>query len=118
MMAEIVVSHESIKTKGLRFEVITAGTGDKLALLLHGFPECAYSWRHQIPLLARMGYRVWAPSLRGYGKSDKPRGICEYTIDKLQLEQTGLRQAPKSVSCARMLPQQLSCGVGKNGRSD
>ena len=72
-----------IQTRGLRFEVTTAGEGDKLALLLHGFPECAYSWRSQIPLLARMGYRVWAPDLRGYGKSDKPEGISEYTIDKL-----------------------------------
>lgn len=72
-----------IQTRGLRFEVTTGGEGEKLALLLHGFPECAYSWRYQIPLLARMGYRVWAPDLRGYGKSDKPEGIFEYTIDKL-----------------------------------
>jgi pimeloyl-ACP methyl ester carboxylesterase len=72
-----------IQTRGLGFEVTTAGGGDKLALLLHGFPEFAHSWRYQIPLLARMGYRVWAPDLRGYGKSDKPEGISEYTIDKL-----------------------------------
>jgi len=98
MMAEIVVSHESIKTKGLRFEVVTAGTGDKLALLLHGFPECAYSWRHQIPLLAGMGYRVWAPSLRGYGTSDKPQGIREYTIDKLQQDVADLIDASGATS--------------------
>ena len=83
-MAEIAISYESIATKGLRFEVTTAGTGDKLALLLHGFPECAYSWRYQIPLLAPLGYRVWAPNLRGYGKSDKPDGISEYSLDKLE----------------------------------
>src|SRR5215470_34061 len=83
-MADITISHELIKTKGLRFEVTIAGTGDKLALLLHGFPECAYSWRYQIPLLARLGYRVWAPNLRGYGKSDKPAGISEYAIDRLE----------------------------------
>jgi len=82
-MTEIAVTHESLKTKGLRFEVTSAGTGERLALLLHGFPECAYSWRYQIPLLARLGYRVWAPDLRGYGKSDKPQGISEYTLDKL-----------------------------------
>jgi pimeloyl-ACP methyl ester carboxylesterase len=82
-MAEIALTHESIKTKGLRFEVTSAGAGDRLALLLHGFPECAYSWRYQIPLLARLGYRVWAPDLRGYGKSDKPQGIAEYTLDTL-----------------------------------
>jgi pimeloyl-ACP methyl ester carboxylesterase len=82
-MSEIAISHESIKTSGLRFAVTSAGTGDKLALLLHGFPECAYSWRYQVPLLARLGYRVWAPDLRGYGKSDKPKGISEYALDKL-----------------------------------
>lgn len=92
-MTEIAVTHESIKTKGLRFEVTSAGTGDKLALLLHGFPECAYSWRYQIPMLARLGYRVWAPNLRGYGKSDKPKGISEYAIDKLEQDVADLIDA-------------------------
>ncbi|MFI5307972.1 MAG: alpha/beta fold hydrolase [Polyangiales bacterium] len=82
-MTEPELAHESVKTRGLRFEVAMAGQGDKLALLLHGFPESAYSWRYQIPLLAAAGYRVWAPDLRGYGKSDKPRGVAEYTLDKL-----------------------------------
>ena len=45
------------------------GSGDRLALCLHGFPEHAYSWRYQMPLLARLGYRVWAPNLRGYGNT-------------------------------------------------
>lgn len=81
-MTDIAISHDSIKTNGLRFDVTIAGAGEKLALLLHGFPECAYSWRYQIPMLAHLGYRVWAPNLRGYGKSDKPAGISEYTLDK------------------------------------
>lgn len=85
--------NESIKTRGLRFEVTTAGTGDKLALLLHGFPECSYSWRHQVPLFERMGYRVWAPNLRGYGKSDRPEGISEYTIDRLEQDVADLIDA-------------------------
>ena len=92
-MSEIAISQKSIKTNGLRFEVTMAGTGDKLALLLHGFPESAYSWRYQIPLLARLGYRVWAPDLRGYGKSDKPKGISEYTIDKLEQDVADLIDA-------------------------
>ena len=75
---------ELVQTKGLRFEVTMAGEGDKLALLLHGFPESAYSWRHQVPLLVRLGYRVWAPNLRGYGKSDKPAGVAHYRVDKLE----------------------------------
>jgi len=85
--------NEAIKTRGLRFEVTTAGTGDRLALLLHGFPECSSSWRHQVPLFERMGYRVWAPNLRGYGKSDKPAGISEYTIDRLEQDVADLIDA-------------------------
>ena len=47
-----------VEANGLRFEVLEQGTGVRLAL--HGFPEHAISWRHQIPVLAGMGYRVWA----------------------------------------------------------
>ena len=102
-MAEAAISHDSIKTNGLRFEVTMAGTGDTLALLLHGFPECAYSWRYQIPLLARLGYRVWAPNLRGYGKTDRPEGISEYAIDKLEQDVADLIDA----ACAKSV---LLCG--------
>jgi len=49
-----------VEANGLRFEVLEEGTGDRLALCLHGFPEHAISWRHQIPVLAGMRYRVWA----------------------------------------------------------
>jgi epoxide hydrolase 4 len=97
-VADIAISHDSIKTKGLRFDVTTAGTGDRLALLLHGFPECAYSWRYQIPLLVRLGYRVWAPDQRGYGKSDKPLGISEYTLDKLSQDVADLIDASGATS--------------------
>lgn len=76
--------YELIQTRGLRFEVATAGEGDKLALLLHGFPECAHSYRYQIPLLVSLGYRVWAPNLRGYGRTDRPLGVKSYTIDLLE----------------------------------
>src|SRR6266481_4894421 len=62
-----------VAANGINFEVATMGVGDRLALCLHGFPEHAYSWRHQMPLLARLGYRVWAPNLRGYGATDSPR---------------------------------------------
>jgi pimeloyl-ACP methyl ester carboxylesterase len=92
-MAEPQIDTQFVQTRGLRFEVATAGSGDKLALLLHGFPENAYSWRYQIPLLARLGYRVWAPNLRGYGKSDRPGGVGEYTIDKLEQDVADLIDA-------------------------
>jgi epoxide hydrolase 4 len=54
------------------------GSGDRLALCLHGFPEHAYSWRHQMALLARLGYKVWTPNLRGYGATDSPQEISAY----------------------------------------
>ena len=67
------------------FEVEVAGdqSSDKLALLLHGFPECAYSWRHQITLLAGMVYKVWAPNQRGYGNTTRPLGIGHYRLNQL-----------------------------------
>src|SRR5580765_1344017 len=68
-----------VAANGINFEVATMGSGDRLALCLHGFPEHAYSWRYQMPLLARLGYRVWAPNLRGYGNTDSPREISAYT---------------------------------------
>ena len=67
-----------IAANGINFEVAAMGSGDRLALCLHGFPEHAYSWRHQMPLLARLGYRVWAPNLRGYGNTDSPQEVSAY----------------------------------------
>jgi pimeloyl-ACP methyl ester carboxylesterase len=49
-------------------------------VLCHGFPECWYSWRHQLPALANAGFRAVAPDLRGYGRSDRPDGVEKYTI--------------------------------------
>ena len=72
-----------VRANGLAFEVAQVGTGDHLALCLHGFPELNWSWRHQMPLLASMGYRVWAPNQRGYGRSSRPRGIRPYAIDRI-----------------------------------
>jgi epoxide hydrolase 4 len=79
------LSYEFIQAGALRFEVATAGdpASRRLALLLHGFPECAFSWRHQLPFLAERGYRVWAPNQRGYGNSPMPRGVKAYRIDEL-----------------------------------
>ena len=67
-----------VTANGINFEVATMGSGDRLALCLHGFPEHAYSWRQQMPLLARLGYRVWAPNLRGYGGTDSPQEVSAY----------------------------------------
>jgi pimeloyl-ACP methyl ester carboxylesterase len=58
---------------------VSEGDGP-LVVLLHGFPEFSYSWRNQIPALARAGFRAVAPDLRGYAKSPKPRGIRHYRL--------------------------------------
>ena len=77
------ISIDWVKANGLTFEVAQAGEGDHLALLMHGFPELHYSWRHQIPLLADMGYRVWAPNMRGYGGTSRPDRIEDYQLNTL-----------------------------------
>ncbi|MEP3725602.1 MAG: alpha/beta hydrolase [Parasphingorhabdus sp.] len=74
---------QMVHANGLDFEVAMAGEGKKLALCLHGFPELHYSWRHQIPQLVEMGYKVWAPNLRGYGSSSKPGGVDSYRLNIL-----------------------------------
>lgn len=73
-----------VEANGFRFAVDEAGEGDHLALCLHGFPESRFSWRFQLPLLAEMGYRAWAPDLRGYGETTpKPQAVKDYLIDRL-----------------------------------
>ena len=59
------------------------GEGDELALCLHGFPERAFSWRFQLPMLADLGFTAWAPNLRGYGNSSRPEGVQAYRVDEL-----------------------------------
>ncbi len=84
----------TIEANGFRFAVDEAGEGDHLALCLHGFPESRFSWRHQLPLLAQMGYRVWAPDLRGYGETEpKPREVKAYVIDRLMEDVAALIDA-------------------------
>ena len=84
-----------VNANGLSFEVHTAGdpASDRLALLLHGFPEHAFSWRHQLPLFAQLGYRVWAPNQRGYGRSSRPAGTASYRIEHLVADVAGLIDA-------------------------
>jgi pimeloyl-ACP methyl ester carboxylesterase len=72
-----------VDANGLRFEILAAGSGDRLALCLHGFPEHAISWRHQIPVLTDMGYRVWAVNQRGYGRTTRPRDVADYALPHL-----------------------------------
>ena len=87
------VRHEFVEANGQRFSVATAGEGDHLALCLHGFPECWYSWHQQIPFLVERGYRVWAPDLRGYGESSRPPRISDYSVEELVGDVAGLIDA-------------------------
>lgn len=76
-------SHRMLAANGARFHVVEAGRDSEgpLVLLLHGFPEFWWAWRHQIPALADAGYRVVAMDLRGYGASDKPpQGYDTFTL--------------------------------------
>ncbi len=93
MLEDESIRHEFVKANGLRFHVAACGEGDRLALFLHGFPECGYSWRHQLPLLARLGYRAWAPDLRGYGETDRPPRREDYAIERLMDDVAGLIDA-------------------------
>jgi pimeloyl-ACP methyl ester carboxylesterase len=79
---------------GVQLHTVLAGPQDgPLAVLLHGFPECWYSWRRQIPALVDAGYRVAVPDQRGYNLSDKPAGVQAYQIDRLTADVTSLMQA-------------------------
>jgi pimeloyl-ACP methyl ester carboxylesterase len=90
------IEHRFVRANDLRFHVATCGSGPKLALLLHGFPESWFSWRHQMTALAAAGYRVWAPDLRGYGASDKPSGVASYSLDTLVSDVGGLLDAART----------------------
>ena len=71
------ITQRRAPTNGIELNIAEAGEGP-LILLLHGFPESWYSWRHQIVPLSEAGYHVVAPDMRGYGKSDKPQAIEAY----------------------------------------
>lgn len=72
-----MISQRRIGTNGIELNIAEAGEGP-LVLMLHGFPESWYSWRHQFEPIAKAGYKAVAPDMRGYGKSDKPGDITAY----------------------------------------
>ena len=89
MHLEEQISTGVLEANGLHFETLCCGKGDRLALLLHGFPETADCWRAQIPALADLGYRVWAPNQRGYGGSSRPAAVKDYAIENLMADVAG-----------------------------
>ena len=78
-----------IVTNGIRMALYEQGDGPAV-ILLHGFPELAYSWRHQLPALAAAGYRAIAPDQRGYGQTDCPPRLDDYRIQALVSDINGL----------------------------
>jgi pimeloyl-ACP methyl ester carboxylesterase len=117
-----------IETNGVRLHTVETGRrGAPLVLLAHGFPELAYSWRHQVPVLAAAGYHVLAPDQRGYGRSSRPDDVADYTIADLSADLIGLLDdvgAQKAVfvghdwgamvawSTAQLHPDRVAAAVG------
>ena len=116
------VAHRTIKTNGINMQIAEAGEGS-LVLLLHGFPELWYSWRHQLPALANAGYHAVAPDVRGYGRTDAPEAIDNYTMLNHTADAVGVLDAlgektavvfghdwgaPMAWSCALLYPDRFT----------
>ncbi len=86
------ITHRDVDVRGLRMHIAEAGSGP-LVLLLHGFPESWYSWRHQLADLAAAGFRAVAPDQRGYCRTDQPGSADAYTILHLAGDVIGLMDA-------------------------
>jgi pimeloyl-ACP methyl ester carboxylesterase len=82
-------THHHAVVNGVRLHYVEAGSGP-LVVLLHGFPEFWYSWRHQLPALAAAGFRVLAPDLRGYNESARPGRVADYRLECLADDVAGL----------------------------
>lgn len=94
MVAVLTPTERFVETNGVRLRVLEAGDrGAPLVVLAHGFPELAYSWRHQMPALAEAGFHVLAPDQRGYGASSKPDAVEAYTMVELSADIVGLFDA-------------------------
>lgn len=82
---------EIVSVNGVELEVFTAGPRDGAPIVLcHGWPEHAFSWRHQVPVLAAAGYHVIVPNQRGYGRSSRPEAVADYDITHLSGDLIGL----------------------------
>lgn len=86
------VTQRRVGTNGIELNIAEQGDGP-LVIMLHGFPESWYSWRHQFGPLAEAGYRAVAPDMRGYGKSDKPADISAYNQVEVTRDVIGLIDA-------------------------
>ncbi len=124
----VPITERNVETNGVRLHTVEAGQpGAPVVVLAHGFPELAYSWRHQIPALAAAGYHVLAPDQRGYGGSTRPADISDYNIADLSADLIGLLDdvgaeqavlighdwgAPVVWSSAQLHPGRVAAAVG------
>src|SRR5258706_14341899 len=85
-------TNDTVRTNGITMAIRDEGSGPAV-VLCHGFPELAYSWRHQVPALARAGFRAIAPDQRGYGGTDRPADVAAYDIHHLTADLVGALDA-------------------------
>ncbi len=123
-MSEQRIAERRVATNGIQLNIAEQGPAEgPLVLMLHGFPESWYSWRHQFAPLAAAGFHAVAPDMRGYGKSDKPHAIDAYNQVEVMRDIVGLIPAlgyeravvfghdwgaPTAWGCALNYPEQIS----------
>jgi pimeloyl-ACP methyl ester carboxylesterase len=86
------VGHRTVEANGIHIHVAEQGDGP-LVILCHGFPESWYSWRHQLAALSTAGFHAVAPDMRGYGRTDRPEAIEQYTVLHIVGDMVGLLDA-------------------------
>jgi len=119
------ITHRTVESNGIKLHIAEAGQGPPV-VLVHGFPELWYSWRHQLPALAEAGYHAIAPDVRGYGGSDAPQPIEAYSMRHMTADVAGLLDAlgersavvvghdwgaPIAWHCALLYPERFSAVV-------
>jgi pimeloyl-ACP methyl ester carboxylesterase len=120
------VVHRTVETNGIRMHLAEQGSGP-LVILCHGFPESWYSWRHQLAALSAAGFHAVAPDMRGYGQTDRPAEIDQYTLLHLVGDMVGVLDAlgeptaviaghdwgaPVAWHCALLRPDRFRAVVG------
>ena len=78
-----------IPTNEINLNVVVEGKGTPI-IFVHGWPESFYSWRHQINTFSKLGYTVIAPDIRGYGDSEKPTNVFDYSMKKITADLIGI----------------------------
>jgi pimeloyl-ACP methyl ester carboxylesterase len=120
------IKHRFLETNGIHMHIAECGAGP-LVVLCHGFPESWYSWRHQLKALAEAGFHAVAPDMRGYGQTDRPDAIDQYTLLHLTGDIVGLLDAlsaekaviaghdwgaPVAWHCALLRPDRFRAAIG------